>query len=380
VLIGVGALVALRYARRRLRFTLLAVALLVLGPLGLFAPFSPSFQAASALMPVLALCFGLGISAIARLANSVRIAALILAILLLTNGAWTARDLFFVWPVMPDVQSAYGSRVASLAQHVDRTASTTPTLVCSSDVTGRGTPDTLTSPRMLTLMLNNRSAHLRYMDCATSMIFPAGGERAQVIIPNPQIFGAISPAVLQWLDSGSTNAPGVVTMDVVKPLADRTGLFTTTALTRLDPQGAPGSEPLLPPIRLENNLTFLGYETLLTRIQPGGTVPVVTYWRVDGVLPPDLVLFAHLYDDLGAAPLANQDSISVVPTQLRQRDVFIQVHFIEVPETLPERDYTIAIGAYRRQSGQRLGILPQPGGVPIGSRLILYSVDVTRNP
>ena len=61
-------------------------------------------------------------------------------------------------------------------------------------------------------------------------------------------------------------------------------------------------------------------------------------------------------------------------------DVFLQVHFIQIPETLPERAYTIAIGAYRTQSRQRLGILPGQGGEAIGSRLILYTVDVARNP
>jgi hypothetical protein len=62
------------------------------------------------------------------------------------------------------------------------------------------------------------------------------------------------------------------------------------------------------------------------------------------------------------------------------RDVVLQVHFIQIPETLPERAYTIAIGAYRTQSRQRLGILPEPGESAIGSRLILYTVDVARNP
>src|SRR5690606_11618744 len=254
----------------------------------------------AALMPVLALCFGLGISALGRLVGNRKIAGLMLAILLIANGAWTARDLFDTWPALPAVQSRYNARVALLAGHVDRTASTIQTLVCSSDVTGQSAPVALTNPRLFSVMLNNRSAPLRYLDCATSMIFPTGGEQAQVIVPNPRIFTATSPAVLQWLDLGTRDDRGVVSMQVVEPLADRTGLFTPAAPVRLDPQASPGAAPLLPPIRLENNLTFLGYETLVTDIQPGGILPVVTYWRVDGVLPSDLTLFAHLYDDIGA--------------------------------------------------------------------------------
>lgn len=380
LLICGGALVALRYARRRLRYMLLTAALIILAPLGLFAPDSPSWLASAALMPVLALCFGLGMSALGRLTGNQRIAGLMLAILLVANGIWTTRDLFVTWPAIPAVQSRYNARVALLAQHVDRTVSTIPTFVCSSDVTGRNAPTALTNPRLLSLMLNNRAAPLRYLDCATSVIFPTGGERAQVIFPNLRILDATSPAVLQWIELGSRSEIGVVEMEVVQPLADRIGLFTTMAPVRLDPQASPGSDPLLPPVRLEGNLTFLGYERLVNEIQPGGILPVVTYWRVDGILPIDLTLFAHLYDDLGAAPLANQDSISVVPSQLTDRDIFLQVHFIQIPETLPERAYTIAVGAYRTQSRQRLGILPEPATTLTGSRLILYPVDVTRNP
>lgn len=380
LLILAGVAVALRYSRRRLRYTLLAFAMVILGPLALLAPNGPSWPAAVVVAPITALSFGLGVSAFARLARSQKAAAALLFVLLAYNGYSTAYDMFVRWPELQDVRQAYASRVGALAQHIDRTASDIPTLVCSSDVTRRQPSAQISNTRLLTLMLNNRSALLRYVDCSTSMVFPRGGETAQVIIPNAQMYSVTSPAVLQWLDLGESDPRGVVTMNVVQPLADRTGLFTTTAPASLDPGSAPGSDPILPPIRLENNLTFLGYETLIDRIQPGGILPVVTYWRVDGVLPADMVLFSHLYDDIGAAPFANQDSISIVPAQMAERDVFVQVHFINIPGTLPERTYTIAVGAYRTQSSERLHILPEPGGIPIGSRLILYDVEVTANP
>ncbi|MBK8137716.1 MAG: hypothetical protein IPK52_18190 [Chloroflexi bacterium] len=380
LLILAGVAVALRYSRRRLRYTLLAFAMVILGPLALLAPNGPSWPAAVVVAPITALSFGLGVSAFARLARSQKAAAALLFVLLAYNGYSTAYDMFVRWPELQDVRQAYASRVGALAQHIDRTASDIPTLVCSSDVTRRQPSAQISNTRLLTLMLNNRSALLRYLDCSTSMVFPRGGETAQVIIPNAQMYSVTSPAVLQWLDLGESDPRGVVTINVVQPLADRTGLFTTTAPASLDPGSAPGSDPILPPIRLENNLTFLGYETLIDRIQPGGILPVVTYWRVDGVLPADMVLFSHLYDDIGAAPFANQDSISIVPAQMAERDVFVQVHFINIPGTLPERTYTIAVGAYRTQSSERLHILPEPGGIPIGSRLILYDVEVTANP
>lgn len=380
VLIIVGGLVALRYSRRRLRYMMLSLAMIVLVPLGLLATNSPSWQASAVLLPLLALCFGLGISSVARMVRSGRVAGALLVVLLIVNGIWTAHDMFTVWPELDEVRSAYNTRVASLAQHVDHTASDLPTMICSADVIRQQTTSGFTNSRLLSLLLNNRGAHLRYVDCSTAMIFPNGGESMQVIIPTTRVLSVSSPAVLQWLNRGIADTRGVIRLDVVQPLADRTGLFTTRAPVRLDPEAAPGAALVLPPVRLENNLTFLGYEELVPTIEPGGILPVVTYWRVDGLLPPDLVLFAHLYDDVGAAPLANQDSISVVPAQLEQRDVFVQVHFIQLPQTLPERAYTIAVGAYRGQSAERLRVLPDSGGVPIGSRLILYDVEVMSNP
>lgn len=380
LLIIIGGLAALRYSRRRLRYALLSFALVVLAPLAMFAPFTPSWMAGSSLMPVLALCFGLGASSVARLTHGTKGIYIVVAVLLVGNALWTSNDLFRVWPQIPEVQTAYSSRVAQLAQYVDRTASSKQTLICSADVTYRVATSALTNTRLFSLMMNNRSASLRYMDCMSGMIFPQGGRDFQVVMPNPNLPAAIPQPIRQWLELGTEADDGVWSMDVVQPLADRIGLFTTTAYSRLDPTAAPGAESILPPIRLENNLTFLGYETLVTRIQPGGQLPVLTYWRVDGLLPSDLVLFTHLYDDIGAVPLANQDIISVIPSQLSERDVFAQLHLINIPETLPERHYTVAIGAYRVQSANRLGILPEPGGIPVGNRLILYDITVALNP
>lgn len=187
-------------------------------------------------------------------------------------------------------------------------------------------------------------------------------------------------AVSRWLDLADEAARGVLQFSIEWQLADLTGLFTTAAPVRLEPDVKTTDDVLFPPMRLENNLTFLGYVPVMTRVKPGGVLPVVTYWRVDGMLPPDLVVFSHLYGDLGAAPLANLDSISMRPISLAQRDVFMQVHLLRLPETLPERTYDIAVGAYRTQSSQRLQVLLEPDLRPAGTRLILYSVEVTSNP
>ncbi len=380
LIIGLGAVVALRYLRRRLRFTLLAIGLLVLGPLVIFAPNSPSWIASSVLIPVLALCFGLGITALGTLLRRRAAAGLILASLLIFNFGWTFQDLFFVWPDLPEVRAAYNSRIAEQAQVIDRTASDVPTLLCSTDFSAARATTTFNNTRLLALMLNNRSAPLRALNCTFGLVFPNGGAKFQLISPNRSLLDSVDPAVSRWLDLADEAARGVLQFSIEWQLADLTGLFTTAAPVRLEPDVKTTDDVLFPPMRLENNLTFLGYVPVMTRVKPGGVLPVVTYWRVDGMLPPDLVVFSHLYGDLGAAPLANLDSISMRPISLAQRDVFMQVHLLRLPETLPERTYDIAVGAYRTQSSQRLQVLLEPDLRPAGTRLILYSVEVTSNP
>lgn len=380
LIVGLGAVVALRYLRRRLRFTLLAIGLLVLGPLVIFAPNSPSWIASSVLIPVLALCFGLGITALGTLLRRRAAAGLILASLLIFNFGWTFQDLFFVWPDLPEVRAAYNSRIAEQAQVIDRTASDVPTLLCSTDFSAARATTTFNNTRLLALMLNNRSAPLRALNCTFGLVFPNGGAKFQLISPNRSLLDSVDPAVSRWLDLADEAARGVLQFSIEWQLADLTGLFTTAAPVRLEPDVKTTDDVLFPPMRLENNLTFLGYVPVMTRVKPGGVLPVVTYWRVDGMLPPDLVVFSHLYGDLGAAPLANLDSISMRPISLAQRDVFMQVHLLRLPETLPERTYDIAVGAYRTQSLQRLQVLLEPDLRPAGTRLILYSVEVTSNP
>ncbi|MBK9123443.1 MAG: glycosyltransferase family 39 protein [Chloroflexi bacterium] len=380
LIVLLGAVVALRYLSRRLRYTLLAIGLLVLGPLVLFAPNSPSWIASSILIPILALCFGLGITALGALLRRRVAAGLILASLLIFNFGWTFQDLIFVWPELPEVRSAYNSRIAEQAMVIDRSANDIPTLLCSTDFGNVRASTDFSSTRLLALMLNNRSAPLRALDCASGLVFPNGGAKFQLISPNRALLNSVDPSVTRWFELADGAARGILQFSIESQLAELTGLFTTAAPIRLEPDVSVTEDVMFPPLRMENNLTFLGYETVMTRVQPGGILPVVTYWRVDGMLPPDLVVFSHLYGDLGAAPLANIDSISMRPTSLAERDVFMQVHLLRLPETLPEREYDIAVGAYRTQSSQRLQVLLEPDQRPAGTRLILYSVEVTSNP
>jgi hypothetical protein len=81
----------------------------------------------------------------------------------------------------------------------------------------------------------------------------------------------------------------------------------------------------------------------------------------------------HLQADAGAAPAAQTDAISVLPEQLRPRDVFIQVTFVPLPRTMPTGSYSISVGAYESNTGIRLDTFD--GDQPRGTRLFIGMVS-----
>jgi hypothetical protein len=167
-----------------------------------------------------------------------------------------------------------------------------------------------------------------------------------------------------------------VNLNVMHTLADTIGRFTTTAPAGYAPE-APGTSPLaVPPVRFGGNITFLGYDLKpTTDYTPGGIVTSITYWRVDGVIPPDLRFFTHVLSDPSAIAAQN-DTISVDVNQLQDRDVFIQITFVPLPYTIPEGMYSISIGAYRADNGVRMGVLDN--GLPRGTRLFLGQINVRK--
>src|SRR5690606_27319544 len=143
-------LTALRYWRRP-RYMLVLLALFILSPVAFLNLDSPQFQRYAVLLPVLALLFGLGVSALYRsFAPRTRPLLLLgLAGLLVFNIVWTTRDLFTLWPRLPEVQQVYSTRQAQLARHIDVTADELPTVICTRSVFPTPPRRELTNTQML---------------------------------------------------------------------------------------------------------------------------------------------------------------------------------------------------------------------------------------
>jgi hypothetical protein len=368
------------------RYGLLVIALVTLLPLALLAPASPNFLAYSVVMPLLAMGFGLGVKQLGYVAFQRRVqprllAAAVVALVVLNLG-WSLSSLFGVWGTSPAVQAAYHQRIYDIARYLDRTVDDTNTVVCLPQKpldTPIRTVDPHAQATLLPLMMDNYDEkRVRYVDCGSGLVLANGGAHQQLILPEPNMLERMHPYVREWAEQGDIITEGVppesvISMVVDEALGDTIGLFTTTLNIDYAPESPGGLAPAVLPVNFDAPLTFLGHDSPDVVYKPGDVATVITYWRVDGPLPSDLSLFTHILFD-SETIVSQTDTISVTPSRLRNRDVFIQVTFIPLPKSLPAGTYQASTGAYEQNESTRLGVLDS--GQPRGTRLFISEIVV----
>jgi hypothetical protein len=381
LLILVGIYVAAR-GWRQPRFMLILIALVLLAPAALLTAESPNFLRFGALLPLLMVLVGLGVTNFYRNLHTVeskRVAMVALAGLVVFNIQWTMRDLFGAWSSHPDTQTAYQGQLGAIARYVDATAFNVPTVICDTALYPSQAAEQLTDSQVLILMLHRQDAPVRFVNCTYAMVFPNGGELSQVLFLKPDGMHNVNRFVGAWLNRGRPihELPeGVgLWLDVAQPLANTIGAFTTTAPVAYAPETVGGMEVVGPPIRFGGNITFLGYVRDWTgSFRPGSVVTVPTYWRADGNVPADLSLFTHIQADPAAVPVAQTDTLNLLPQTLQARDVFLQVTLVYLPYTIPIGDYSLSIGAYQTNSDGRLPVYD--GEDTRGTRLFIGEITV----
>jgi 4-amino-4-deoxy-L-arabinose transferase-like glycosyltransferase len=375
---GVGTAIS---KMRQGRHALLLLFLICLAPSVFLAGTAPSFLGMSAWLVPLALAYGVGVTRLyawlpmgaPRLAFGCAVGGL-----LLLNAYGTAHDTFSTWVNLPSVQEAYHSDLHRVARYLDRTQGTQDTIICNAlwDIT----PTELTNTQRLQLSMTRRLPVPRVADCRVSLIFTNGGEAQQYIFPDANDYDDAHPNIKRWLTRGTWVLDGVprgrvLRLEVRDELADALGLLTTTAPASYSIEAPRSREQVYPPVRFGGNVTWLGYAPAPVTAKAGDTLEVVTYWRIDGVIPRDLRLFTHLLAD--PATLAdNRDVIHVNPRRLQERDIFLQVTSIALQPTLLPGVYEVSIGAYQAETLARLPVFDE-GQTRQSDRLILYPVTIT---
>jgi hypothetical protein len=385
MLVGFAACV---YKWREPRFMLLVVMAIFTLPAATIVENSPNFLHYGVILPQLVIFFGLGVYTLLRQPifkdEVFRWMAIVgVALLFAFNLFWTWQDLFINWRNNPDVIEVVNGKLGQIAHHLDKTGGDMPTVLCNSIWDVEDEIPSFTRTEKMLVMMNRADFNYREADCHNSFIFADGGTTEQIVLFDHQLQEEIYPYLRDWLAQGTfvtEDVPrnSIVQVELSQELADKAGSFITTAPVSYAPEATGAIAPVSPPIRFGGNLTLLGYEPEIERTyKPGDVIDVITYWRIEGMVTPDLTLFTHVLSD-PVTLFANRDVISVNPARLQERDVFIQVTQIHLPETALPTEYFISVGAYGQSSDDRLPALEDD--VPLGDRIFLYSIDVLPLP
>jgi len=383
ILLGLGLWRAWRQ-RQQPRFVLLALMLLGLLP---FAFLQPNLTGLAVLLPPLALLMGVGVQVLADQLAQPRLRALGFGLLLVLGLglAWRTLEGLRAWRALPQVQVLYQTPLAQVAHYLDTQAEALPSSFCYPQLGAPFDSSSIPPAALVLLFLNNQAIDLSLFDCSSGLLLRQGGARQRFILPDAAVYEQMPRHLQGWVrpeDALSLDdlPPGVVyEVDASAPLAQRLSEFTTTTPAQYPIEAGEFSGQLVPPpVRFGGNLTWMGYVDDDGRVyQAGDQAQIITYWRIDGEAPADLMLFHHLLAD-PVTILSQRDLISVNVSQLKPRDVFIQVTPIAIlPTMLPGR-YTVSIGAYQSQTAARLPIFDEQSQRR-GDRLLLYAITIGNN-
>lgn len=138
-------------------------------------------------------------------------------------------------------------------------------------------------------------------------------------------------------------------------------------------------EPVNPAgARFGSSIRLLGYALDQGAFSPGDVVPVTLFWEATALMPQRYKVFLHLVGAAGnlvaqndSEPCGNlRPTTGWVPGEM-----LIDRHGVLLPADLPAGEYTLRVGLYRLDSGERLNVEgdgePSPDYLTLGSVLVL---------
>jgi hypothetical protein len=221
------------------------------------------------------------------------------------------------------------------------------------------------SPEVVAEGFGSGSLRRVYFDCEQSWVFPGGGTLSGWYArATPGIDGLRWPGEgehLEWwpdwvaqlsfpLRSAAGTSVAALRLSYVQPTPGELPAFVIWEW-----MGAPVAPPATPDageVTFGGALTFLGYQAPPSA-QPGTSVDVMTYWRVQASPSRPLSLMLHLSGEDGI-PIAVGDGLGVPVEQWLPGDVIVQRHTLEIPRDAQTGSYQMRSGAYWLDDVSRL--------------------------
>ncbi len=293
--------------------------------------------------------------------------------LVVVTGAISARDYFVVWGESPDARAAYQHTLVETAGYVD--AQPESGIVALSTVYPHAPHD----PYVFETSLARRDLSLRWFDA-----------RRSLLLPLEPVARLITPASAP-LDPYFADLPGLRVRERVLLRSDDLDPYFVVydwepqvALDALRERAQGTLLDVALPVDL-GALQLIGYDLRAPEVVPGGTVELITLWRVTDPQPlwprnlsdadEDLVLFTHALDATGAV-VGQEDRLDAPAWDWQAGDVIAQLHRFTLPRDLSPGPVALEVGAYRRADLSRLSVLV--GGGVVGDCVLLQPVEVVR--
>ncbi len=308
-----------------------------------------------------------------------RLGAVALVVLLLGNTAWLARDFFIVWPVQAGTRWWMQTGLKEVA-HALEAKGAGPVAICA--------PSRLIDERaewwrpawwIYHYLSPRTEAGARWYDCAESFVIPneTAGAAPRFAFPDVPSHDQLNALpVARWmLRARIEQAVGqsmVVRANPLPAWEDEVKRLASDAPVSWPPEAgrSPGASL---PVDFGRALQLAAYD-VQGRAAPGTVITVTTYWRVTAPLEPRLALFTHVLT--GTDVVAQNDHLAITSSKLQPGDVFLQIHRIELPETLERGSYQLSVGVYSQDTGARLQVYD--GAAPAADRIFLRLVRVRR--
>jgi len=300
------------------------------------------------------------------------------AVLLGTSLITTWDDMFITWPALPQTRSTYNAQLRDLGRYLDKQEQPSPLAQCVLWIVYPWRPryHLATPEAALPYFLQRDDVAVRWHDCRYALVIPAGGQFIFAHSDLEPLESFLGRALKKpWLENAQPleGVPGALQVDARSALTEQQAAWDQ--LTVAWPPEAQAPTPPQLPIDFNHAVELIGYRIKPQQVKPGGSVRVITYWRVTGNLPADLIAFTHLYRT-PTEVMAQQDQLDVDGPSLRPGDVFMQSHeFIAVPSDTPAGAYSIGVGLYRKDTGERWPIYG--GDQRVADRIFLTQVQVT---
>ncbi|MDY6878024.1 MAG: hypothetical protein SWK90_17720 [Chloroflexota bacterium] len=298
-----------------------------------------------------------------------------LVLVLASGGLITGYDYFVRWASAPETQAAYFSDLFQAIRYLDADYSDRPILLSSPF------PTLPHDPYVAAVMPTRHDLDIRWFDGRRALLFPAS--------PSVRL-AVLSRAPLDRSLSGELRAypRGHVQIESTEYAFDifdwEPGGALEAARRDYGRTTVRAGERLMLPVDLGHSVQLDGYSLEPPTIVAGGTLRLVTLWRVLspealGPVPPgfygyDAAIFVHVLNSAGQV-VAQEDRLDVPAWNWRAGDTFVQIHHLTTEPDLPPGRYDVEIGLYTRPDLRRLPVYA--GGETKGDHILLDPVEVT---